>query len=503
MKVALACSLLLLVSSLASAAVPLQMPVQGILRDNAGVPVAGGTFSVTFALYTAETGGDPVWQEAWPPAGESCAANPEHCVTVANGVFHALLGSIEPLGPGLFAVPLWLGVTVETDPELPRRSLGSTAYAVEAAHAGVASGLDCSACVPATALSVDVPASDGPGGAALHALTADYAGGLSCTNCVGLAHLTPEVVAALQAGATVNAAGLPADGLDEVSNGTLTNTFDTTLTSTDTPISNNPLKGTIVSTIAVPFTGAIQDMSVSIALQHADVGEVSVSLTAPGGATLVLYDQGAPGQADLVTTWTTTSTLPGDSLASLVGAEVQGDWSLTIKDLTVGNEGTLTGWSLDLVTLSGVTVKVNGDLAVTGSLTVGGVAVDPGPRTYVVPGPTAPPGAQVIERYYTGAGMGQYCKKRVRSTCSCGCGTALPGWATSDPDCTTGACSTNCEGVQECTPDPFPDGWAVSPPTGNFYVPAGGPAGCNCGPFWYRYERTSAEATWTRARDPN
>ena len=502
MRLALAC-LILLVTSVAHAAVPQKMPVQGILRDNAGVPVAGGTFSVTFALYSAETGGAPVWQEAWPPAGESCATHPEHCVSVADGVFHVELGALEPFGPGLFASPLWLGITVETDPELPRRSLGSTAYALEAAHAGVASGLDCSDCVPATALSIDVPAADGPGGAAVHALTADEAGGLSCTNCVGLAHLTPEVVAALQAGGTVTAEGLPADGLDEVSNGTLTNTFDATLASTDTPLTNNPLKGTIVSTIAVPFTGAIQDVSVSIALQHADVGEVSVSVTAPGGATLLLYDHGAPGQTGLTTTWTTKSTLPTGSLASFVGAEVHGDWTLTVTDLTVGNEGTLTGWSLELVTLSGVSVQVNGDLAVTGTLTVGGVAVDPGPRTYVVPGATAPPGAQVLERYYTGAGTGQYCKKRVRSTCSCGCGTSLPGWATSDPDCTTGTCITNCEGVKECTPDTFPDGWTVAPPAGDFYVPAGGPAGCNCGPFWYRYERTSAQASWTRARDPN
>ena len=43
----------LLLPSSAFSAVPLEMPLQGVVRDNAGNP-ANGEFEVTFALYPSE-----------------------------------------------------------------------------------------------------------------------------------------------------------------------------------------------------------------------------------------------------------------------------------------------------------------------------------------------------------------------------------------------------------------------------------------------------------------
>ena len=135
----------------ATAAVPLEMPLSGALRDNAGQPVGAGAFEVTFRLYDSADGEAAVWSETWPPGGGDCAGainpNDTDCVVVAGGSFRVQLGTHAELAPGLFAQApegLWLSMQIETDPELPRRPLGSTPFAFHAA------GLDCSGCVDAS-----------------------------------------------------------------------------------------------------------------------------------------------------------------------------------------------------------------------------------------------------------------------------------------------------------------------------------------------------------------
>ncbi|MDP6944281.1 MAG: hypothetical protein QF464_09035, partial [Myxococcota bacterium] len=151
-------------------AMPLEMPLQGVLRDNAGAPVAADTFEMTFNLYESADAADALWTET-------------RDVTVQGGQFRLNLGTDTPLDPSLFAASgaLWLGVTVETDPELPRRPMGTTPYAFQSASA---SGLNCSGCVEPEALS---PAS-------LQVVREE------------------ALVAVAEAGYATNAGGLPLDG---------------------------------------------------------------------------------------------------------------------------------------------------------------------------------------------------------------------------------------------------------------------------------------------------
>ncbi len=86
-----------------AAAVPLLVPVQGVVRDNSGALVADGAFEVVFALYEAEAGGEAVWTETWPPGGGDCQASPTDCVAVTGGVFDLALGTHEPLSIDLLA----------------------------------------------------------------------------------------------------------------------------------------------------------------------------------------------------------------------------------------------------------------------------------------------------------------------------------------------------------------------------------------------------------------
>jgi hypothetical protein len=108
------------------AAVPATVSFQGSLRNKAGQPItspAAGT-PVTFALYTAVSGGAAVWTE-------------NQSVHATLGVFPASLGSVTPLTIP-FDKPYWLGIKVtgEAAEMTPRLPLQSVAYALNAWSVG-------------------------------------------------------------------------------------------------------------------------------------------------------------------------------------------------------------------------------------------------------------------------------------------------------------------------------------------------------------------------------
>jgi hypothetical protein len=99
----------------AHAQVPRTMNFQGYLTDNLGDPL-DGTYNIGFSLYDVPSGGIALWSEA-------------QSVTVTQGTYNVVLGDGNPLNPADFAWPLWLGVTVESDPEMtPRLPLTSAGY---------------------------------------------------------------------------------------------------------------------------------------------------------------------------------------------------------------------------------------------------------------------------------------------------------------------------------------------------------------------------------------
>jgi len=341
----------LLAVGTAGAVTPTSMPMHGVLHDNAGAVVQDGVFPMTFTLYDAASDGVVLWQEAWPGAGATCAEAPQKCVTVENGVFGVVLGTLTPISAAVFVgvSEAWLGIAVDGEPELPRRPMGADAFAFVAGHAATA----------------DLASQADSATSADNAATADVAFALQCTACI------PQTALAFELPGS-GASTLPPDGLDEVSNGVLTTTFVTTHHSADTPKPNDALTGLIESNIAVPDLGFVQKFSVSFSLTHGDVSEVTVTLRSPKGAKFVLHDKTLPGQTNLVLTLTDEDAIATGSLGDIVGTEPEGGWKLTIEDLVVGQEGTLESWSMSFTAVSGDKAQVNGDLTVTGSITVGG-----------------------------------------------------------------------------------------------------------------------------------
>jgi hypothetical protein len=96
---------------------------QGHLLDQDGQPVTAD-LPMTFKLYPDQASTDAVWTEE-----RSGAA----AVPVTNGLFHVLLGSVEPITTTLLSQPLWLGISVDGDAEMqPREVLNTTSYAAVA-----------------------------------------------------------------------------------------------------------------------------------------------------------------------------------------------------------------------------------------------------------------------------------------------------------------------------------------------------------------------------------
>ena len=129
-------------TSVAGAAVPTTSAIEGVLLSSGGSPAADGNYTVTIGIYAAETGGSAVWSESGV------------AIAVKGGQFSYMLGSKTPLAAAaLNQTKAWVGIQVGTDPELPRKPLGSSPYALRAA---VAEALECTGCLKAGNLDAGV-----------------------------------------------------------------------------------------------------------------------------------------------------------------------------------------------------------------------------------------------------------------------------------------------------------------------------------------------------------
>ena len=103
---------------------------QGKLTDTSGLAVPDGDYDITFALYTVDSGGSPIWEEVRTGATQ---------VSVQNGLFSVMLGEVEPLTSVDFNQTLYLGVTIDPgsgESEMsPRKVLGTVPAAFEAQNA--------------------------------------------------------------------------------------------------------------------------------------------------------------------------------------------------------------------------------------------------------------------------------------------------------------------------------------------------------------------------------
>ena len=142
-----------------AAQVPRTLNYQGYLASPGGTPV-NATVSMQLKLYIVDTGGAPVYGET-------------QSVTVTNGLFNALIGTVTPIpGTVLFDQQYFLGITIDSDAEMtPRRPLTASPYALRAA---LADGVAASQITGAVSTSQIANGAVTPG-----KLSANYAGSAS------------------------------------------------------------------------------------------------------------------------------------------------------------------------------------------------------------------------------------------------------------------------------------------------------------------------------------
>ncbi len=143
--VALAMFSFLVAPGFVLAAPALTINYQGKLADDTGAVVTDGTYNMRFKLYTAASGGSPIWTETWCHTfgsdctgpyidGEDTISNDQR-VTVTDGLFSLMLGTQTSLTSVDFDQPLYLSIEIGGTSEIatetwdgemsPRKALGS------------------------------------------------------------------------------------------------------------------------------------------------------------------------------------------------------------------------------------------------------------------------------------------------------------------------------------------------------------------------------------------
>jgi len=131
--------------------IPRLVTFNGSLRDLDGQPRTG-TIGITFAIYTAASGGQRLWQET------------QNVQLDQQGHYEAMLGAMSqgiPLDLFSSGDPRWLGVQPQlpNEEEQPRVLLVSVPYALKAADAETLGGLPASAFLRTNVTSQSVQAS--------------------------------------------------------------------------------------------------------------------------------------------------------------------------------------------------------------------------------------------------------------------------------------------------------------------------------------------------------
>ncbi len=161
---------------------------------------------------------------------------------------------------------------------------------------------------------------------------------------------------------SMDPSGLPPDGLDEISNGLLTNQFiNNWANTTKVKISdNNPIG--VVSSIDVPDVGTVQSLHVQAHVSTSDLKQLEVQVIDPKKAKHILHLKSGSGKV-LKGTWPAPDKVVKGDLGAWVGANPKGKWHLKAIDskfLNNTSDGQIESWSVQVGTLSTKKVAANG-----------------------------------------------------------------------------------------------------------------------------------------------
>jgi subtilisin-like proprotein convertase family protein len=115
----------------------------------------------------------------------------------------------------------------------------------------------------------------------------------------------------------------------------------------------------IVSKFTIDRTGVIRSLSVKVDITHPYVGDLIVELGGPDGAKATLHSRAGGSSDNLSVAYDSTAL---SALLAFVGKPVQGEWTLSVKDVASRDEGTLNRFSIDAI-VDGPPAVVRGQLS--------------------------------------------------------------------------------------------------------------------------------------------
>ncbi len=334
------------------AAIPATVSIEGRVSTTTGAPITDGDYALTFRLYTNVNAQQALWVEKVAK------------VSVKGSVFRHTLGSIAKLDSKLLGDAGWLGLQVAAEPEMMRRAIHAAPFAM---LAQTAKGLACTGCVSLSSLKIDgdldlggnaVKAkvvSAGSLQAATITAGAFIGDGSKLTGVGAKAGKCPpgKVVTGIANGGALvcasTAGSLPKDGLEQVSNGVLSNVYIASAPSKNTPIKiedNNPIG--VYDTIDLPDIGTVAKLSVSVKLNSSDISGVELILYDPNNVKYVLHSKSGSGKT-LDTSWPDPTKVVQGNLGVWNGKNPKGKWRLRIVDnkfLNNGIDGEVVSWSV-------------------------------------------------------------------------------------------------------------------------------------------------------------
>ncbi len=108
-------------------------------------------------------------------------------------------------------------------------------------------------------------------------------------------------------------------------------------------IPDNDFDG-IADTIEIGESGVIAEAKVGVEIKHSYIGDLQVLLQTPDGQVMTLHSRNGGSQNDLKKTFHIKDV---PDLSRLIGEDIQGAWTLLVRDHAPGDSGVLKKWFLE------------------------------------------------------------------------------------------------------------------------------------------------------------
>ncbi len=119
--------------------------------------------------------------------------------------------------------------------------------------------------------------------------------------------------------------------------------------------------------------GIITSTSAYLDITHTYIGDLEVTLTSPAGTSVILHGRSGGGDDD-IQGWYPADLTPAGSLDTLIGEEMEGQWTLKVVDNANADTGTINEWCVHFV-YDGGTVAV-GNLPMMATVVNGGTGLN-------------------------------------------------------------------------------------------------------------------------------